>query len=98
MAGNSGNSRSPKPLVRMHEVLGRHPAPEGIPGLVGRLACRGDVHAVALGHRGHGPDALAMARDDTELAGILLTQMAWGSPIPPPEARDFWTCANEAAD
>jgi hypothetical protein len=27
MAGNSGNSLSPKALVRMHEVLGRNLAP-----------------------------------------------------------------------
>lgn len=33
-----------------------------------------------------------------ETIGILLTQRAWTSPIPPPVCRDFWTLAYQAID
>jgi CubicO group peptidase (beta-lactamase class C family) len=32
------------------------------------------------------------------LAGILMTQRAWTSPVPPPVTRDFWTLAYQAID
>jgi hypothetical protein len=35
-------------------------------------------------------------RSDT--VGILLTQRAWTSPVPPAVRRDFWTLAYQAID
>ena len=37
--------------------------------------------------------------DPTEdLTGVLLTQAAWTSPVPPAVCRDFWTCVYAALD
>ncbi len=33
-----------------------------------------------------------------ELVGILMTQRAWTSPVPPPVCQDFWTSAYQAID
>jgi CubicO group peptidase (beta-lactamase class C family) len=33
-----------------------------------------------------------------ELVGVLLTQRAWTSPVPPDVCRDFWTLAYQAVD
>jgi len=34
----------------------------------------------------------------TGLTGILMTQRAWTSPVPPPVCADFWTAAYQACD
>jgi hypothetical protein len=33
-----------------------------------------------------------------DLVGVLLTQRAWTSPIPPNVCQDFWTSADQAID
>lgn len=39
------------------------------------------------------------ANDPSEgLVGVLLTNQAWASPVPPPVCEDFWTCAYAAVD
>jgi CubicO group peptidase (beta-lactamase class C family) len=35
---------------------------------------------------------------DAEMTGILMTQRAWTSPVPPEICRDFWTLAYQALD
>jgi hypothetical protein len=34
----------------------------------------------------------------SDMVGILLTQRAWTSPVPPAVRRDFWTLAYQAID
>ena len=33
-----------------------------------------------------------------DLVGVLMTQRAWTSPVPPPVCQDFWTLAYQAID
>lgn len=45
---------------------------------------------------GLGTSWYADPRED--VPGILMTQRAWTSPMPPPVCRDFWTLAYQAID
>jgi CubicO group peptidase (beta-lactamase class C family) len=59
---------------------------EDLPGSIGRFGWDG----------GLGTSWYSDPRED--MVGILMTQRAWTSPIPPPVCRDFWTAAYQAID
>ncbi len=59
---------------------------DDLPGSVGRFGWDGGL-------------GTSWASDPAEgLVGILMTQRAWTSPVPPPVCRDFWTSAYQAID
>jgi hypothetical protein len=92
-------------LDRMHEVMTGYVKRGELPGLVLLLSRRGEVHvrenmAGAVGRFGWdgGLGTSWYADPHEDLVGILMTQRAWTSPVPPNVCQDFWTLAYQAID
>jgi CubicO group peptidase (beta-lactamase class C family) len=81
----------------MRTVLARAVERGEVSGLVALVHRHGRTHVVTLGWTG-GLGTSAYTDPAEDLAGVLMTQTAMTSPLPPPVFQDFWTSTYAAID
>jgi len=89
-------------LGRLHDVMAGYVERGDVPGIVTLVSRRGEVHVDAIGTKAvAGSDPIrrdTIFRIASLTVGILMTQRAWTSPIPPDVCLDFWTSVYQAID